>query len=141
MATVYDADIQKSIEKLSDSMKSVIIPPEWSKFVKTSAGKERPPADADWYYKRAASLLITIYKRGPVGVSKLRIKYGTKGRRGHNPARFYRASGKIIRNVMQQLDKAGLTQFKKDGVKKGRIVTPKGRSLVDKNTIVAKNEQ
>ncbi len=141
MTTIYDADIQKSIEKLSDSLKSLIKAPEWTKFVKTSAGKERPPADLDWYYKRAASLLITIYKRGPVGVSKLRVKYGTKGRRGHNPAKFYRASGKIIRNVLQQLDKAGLTQFKKDGVHKGRIVTGKGRSLVDKNSIIIKNEQ
>lgn len=141
MVTIYDSDIQQSIEKLSNSLKATIKAPEWTRFVKTSAGKERPPVDPEWYYKRAAAILITIYKRGPIGTSKLRVKYGTKGRRGHNPAKFYRASGKIIRNVIQQLDKAGLTQFKKDGIHKGRIVTPKGRSLVDKNSVIIKNEQ
>ncbi len=140
MVTIYDADVQKSIEKLSVSLKSLIKEPEWTKFVKTSPGKERPPVDIDWYYKRAASILITVYKRGPIGVSKLRVKYGTKGRRGHNPAKFYRSSGKIIRHVMQQLDKAALTQFKKDGIHKGRIISPKGKSIVDKNAVLIKNE-
>lgn len=140
MTTIYDADIQKSIEKLSTSLKSLIKEPEWTKFVKTSPGKERPPVDPEWYYKRAASVLITIYKRGPIGVSKLRVKYGTKGRRGHNPAKFYRSSGKIIRSVLQQLDKAELTKFKKDGVNKGRIITSKGKSLIDKNAVLIKNE-
>ncbi len=140
MTTIYDADIQKSIEKLSASLKSLIKEPEWTKFVKTSPGKERPPVDPEWYYKRAASVLITIYKRGPIGVSKLRVKYGTKGRRGHNPAKFYRSSGKIIRSVLQQLDKAELTKFKKDGVNKGRIITSKGKSLIDKNAVLIKNE-
>ncbi len=141
MATIYDADIQMSIEKLSESLKPLFKAPEWTKFVKTSAGKERPPVDPDWFYKRAAALLVTIYKRGPIGVSKLRVKYGTKGRRGHNPARFYKGSGKIIRVALQSLDKSGLTQFKKEGIKKGRIVTPKGRSLIDKNAVLIKNEQ
>lgn len=140
MTTIYDADIQKSIEKLSASLKSLIKEPEWTKFVKTSPGKERPPVDPEWYYKRTASVLITIYKRGPIGVSKLRVKYGTKGRRGHNPAKFYRSSGKIIRSVLQQLDKAELTKFKKDGVNKGRIITSKGKSLIDKNAVLIKNE-
>lgn len=139
MTTIYDADIQKSIEKLSVSLKSIIKSPEWTKFVKTSPGKERLPVDLEWYFKRAASVLITIYKKGPIGVSKLRVKYGTKGRRGHNPAKFYRSSGKIIRSILQQLDKAELTKFKKDGVRKGRVITPKGKSLVDKNSVLIKN--
>lgn len=140
MATIYEADIQKSIEKLGDSLKSLIKAPEWSKFVKTGSGKARTPVNPDWYYVRAASLLITIYRRGPIGVSKLRVKYGNKKRRGHNPEKFVQGSGKIIRSAMQQLDKAGLTQFKKDGVHKGRIVTAKGKSLVDKNCVIPKNE-
>ena len=139
MVSIYDADIQKSIEKLGDSLKSLIKVPEWTKFVKTGSAKERPPVETDWYYKRAASILITIYKRGPVGVSKLRLKYGSKKNRGHNPEKFRRASGKIIRTILQQLDKTGLTQFKKDGVHKGRIITGKGKSLVDKNAVIIKN--
>ena len=141
MATIYDSDIQKSIENLSESLKPYIKAPEWTKFVKTGPAKARPPVEEDWFYKRTAAVLITIYKKGPVGVSKLRTKYGSKKRRGHNPERFYRASGKIIRNVLQQLDKAGLTQYKKDGIIKGRIITPKGKSLVDKNSVIIKNEQ
>lgn len=141
MATIYDADIRESIEKLSESLKSLIKSPEWAKYVKTGPAKARPPAEEDWFYKRAAALLITIYKKGPIGVSKLRVKYGSKQRRGHSPERFVRASGKIIRNALQQLDKANLTIYKKDGINKGRIISPKGRSLVDKNSVLIKNEQ
>ena len=131
MATIYDADIQKSIEKLSDSLKSHIKDPEWSKFVKTGSAKARPPAELDWFYKRAASLLITIYKKGPIGVSKLRVKYGSKKRRGHNPEKFFRASGKIIRRILQQLEKNKLIEQKAIGFHKGRIITKEGRKLVD----------
>ena len=135
MASIYDGDIQKSIEKLAENLKSLVKSPDWAIFVKTGAGKERPPADQDWFYMRSASVLITIYRRGPIGVSKLRVKYGSRKRRGHSPAKFYLASGKIIRNVMQQLEKAELVINKKDGIHKGRIVSPKGRSLVDKSTV------
>jgi small subunit ribosomal protein S19e len=138
MATIYDGNIQESIDKIGITLKSSIKAPEWTRFVKTSSGKQRTPENPDWYYVRAAALLVTIYKRGPIGVSKLRTKYGSKQNRGHAPSRFQRASGKIIRSCLQQLDKAGLTQYKKDGIMKGRIITPKGKSLVDKNTVVAK---
>src|SRR3989338_511174 len=124
MVTIYDGDIQKSIEKLSSSLKSSIKVPEWAKFVKTSSGKQRLPENPDWYYIRAASILITVYKRGPIEVSKLRMKYGTKKDRGHKPEKFVRASGKIIRDILQQLDKADLTIYKKDGIHKGRIIAP-----------------
>ncbi len=139
MTTIYEGDIQKSVEKISLSLKPFVKAPEWSMFVKTSSGKSRPPVNEDWFYFRAASVLITIYKKGPIGVSKLRMKYGCKKRRGHSPARFAKGSGKIIRNILQQLDKAELTSNKKDGLHKGRIITKKGKSLVDKNTV--KNEQ
>ena|SRR3989344_7669703 len=135
MASINDGDIQKSIEKLSESLKSLVKSPDWALFVKTGAGKERPPVDLDWFYKRSASVLITIYRRGPIGVAKLRVKYGSRKRRGHKPAKFCLASGKIIRNVMQQLEKAELVINKKDGIHKGRIVSPKGKSLVDKSTV------
>lgn len=141
MATIYDADIQKSIENIASSLKTIIKAPDWTQFVKTSSGKERPPQNPDWYYSRAASVLVTIYRRNPIGVSKLRTKYGSKKSRGHSPERFVRASGKIIRTILQQLDKAQLTTFKKEGVHKGRIITPKGRSFVDKNIIKIKKWQ
>ena len=139
MAVIYDSDIQKSIENISTKLKSLIKAPEWTKFVKTSSAKERIPDSNEWYYMRAAAILVTIYKRGPMGVSKLRTKYGSKKNRGHKPEKFKRASGKIIRTILQQLDKSELTKFKKDGVHKGRTITSKGKSLVDKNSILIKN--
>ena len=140
MASIYDGDIRKSIEKIGLSLKPIIKAPEWTKFVKTGFAKARIPDDQDWYYARAAAILVTIYKRGPMGVSKLRTKYGSKQNRGHKPERFQRASGKIIRTILQQLDKAELTKYQKEGVHKGRVIAPKGRSIVDKNTVRIKNE-
>ena len=138
MANIFDADLQKSIEKLSTSLQSLIKAPEWTKFVKTGTAKERPPAREDWYYVRAAAVLITVFKRGPIGVQKLRVKYGSKKRRGHSPPRFAMASGKIIRSILQQLEKAELVANKKTGVHKGRIISPKGKSLVDKGAVIKK---
>src|SRR3989338_980408 len=126
MVSIFEGDIQKTIEQLSNSLKSSIKAPEWSVFVKTGVNKERPPVDHDWFYKRAASVLVTVYKRGPVGVSKLRVKYGSRKRRGHQPAEFRLASGKIIRNIIQQLEKSDLVKNKKEGVHKGRVITAKG---------------
>lgn len=135
MVTIFDANVSKSIEKLAESLKSQIKEPEWAKFVKTGAGKERPPSIPDWYFMRAASVLRTVYIRGPIGVQKLRVKYGSKKNRGHNPEKFYKGSGKVLRTILQQLEKAELVKFQKDSVHKGRIVTPKGRSLVDKTAV------
>ncbi len=135
MVTLYDADAGKSIEKIAESLKPLLKDPEWAKFVKTGMAKERPPVALDWFFTRAASVLRTVYLRGPIGVQKLRVKYGSKKNRGHNPEKFYKASGKILRNILQQLEKAELVKFQKTGAHKGRVVTPKGKSLVDKSAL------
>ncbi|MBI5392188.1 30S ribosomal protein S19e [Candidatus Woesearchaeota archaeon] len=132
MAVIYDADINKSIEKLGQELKSVLKAPEWTLFAKTGAGKERPPVNPDWFYIRAAAVLRTVYMRGPIGVEKLRIKYGNKKNQGHRPEEFRKGAGKILRNALQQLESAGLVKFQKDGVNKGRIITSKGKALMDK---------
>ena len=77
-------------------------------------------------------MLRVIYKDGPVGVSKLRSKYGSRKNRGVKPHKFTRASGNIIRKILQQLETAGLVQQQKTGVHKGRIITPAGSSLLSK---------
>ena len=132
MVTIFDADAMRSINKLAESLKAKIQEPEWTKVVKTGAGKERPPVAGDWFFTRAASVLRTVYIRGPVGVQTLRLKYGNKKNRGHRPEKFYKGSGKVLRVILQQLEKAGLVRFVKEGVHKGCVITPKGRSLVDK---------
>jgi len=132
--SVYDAEINKVIEKTALELKKVseVKPPEWSKFVKTGPYKERPPESKDWWYMRSASVLNKIYKYGPIGVSKLRTKYGGKKNRGHKPERFYRGSGNIIRKILQQLEKSGLIIQAEKDVRKGRKMTPKGKSFLDK---------
>ncbi len=112
MASIYDVNPNELIDKASKEIKKVseIKPPEWAIFAKTGVHKERPPSDRDWWYTRSASILRAVYKLGPIGVSKLRTKYGGRKRRGFKTEHFYRGSGNIARKVLQQLEKAGLVK-------------------------------
>ena len=105
--------------------------PTWAMFVKTGAGKERLPVDPDWWYFRTASVLRKCVVLGPIGVSKLRVKYGNRKNRGVKPAAFSKGSGKIIRVVLQQLEKKGFVKQTEKGVHKGRIVTPQGLKFIN----------
>jgi small subunit ribosomal protein S19e len=131
MTTAYDVPANVLINKLSGYMKEnirEIQPADWAGFVKTGSHVERVPQNPDWWYVRSASVLRKIYMNGPVGVSRLRKEYGGRKRRGVRPAHFAKAGGNILRSILQQLEQAGLAQ--KDGTK-GRIVSGKGRSLLD----------
>jgi small subunit ribosomal protein S19e len=97
--------------------------------------KERPPLKEDWWYMRAASVLRKVSILGPVGVEKLRTKYGGKKNRGHKTEHRFKGSGNIVRKVLQQLEKAGLIKKGDKGVHKGRVITPKGISLIDKAAV------
>jgi len=124
----------KIIEKTAEKLKKIelIKPPEWAMFVKTGRAKERPPVDKDWWYIRAASLLRKISILGPIGTQKLRVKYSSKKNRGHKPEKAYSGSGNIIRKILQQLEKAELIKQTIIKGHKGRIITPKGKSLLNK---------
>ncbi|MCW1296511.1 MAG: 30S ribosomal protein S19e [Candidatus Parvarchaeota archaeon] len=139
MTNVFDVKANELIEKVADELKKVeaLKPPEWAKFVKTGHGRQRPPSRDDWWYVRAASILRTLYIYGPIGVSRLRTKYGCRKRRGHKPEKFTRGSGNIIRKILQQLEQAGLVQ-KSKGKKAGRELTPKGKSFLDKTASLLK---
>mgnify|MGYP001606627491 FL=1 len=125
---------------LKDGCKDSIIPPVRVNIVKSGSDKERPPTEPDFWYKRCASVLYNSYKHGTIGVRRLRRKYG--GRTQHIVSRSHhrKAGGKIIRLAMQQLEKAGLMKLEKLKVQKdpakigyaGRVITSKGKSLVDK---------
>ncbi len=134
MKSIYNVDQGELIEKTALELKKIqsIKAPIWSEFVKTGAHKERAPARDDWWHVRAAAILRTIYILGPIGVSKLRSKYGGKKDRGVKPEKFYKGSGKIIRTILQQLEEAGLVKKAEKGTHKGRIISPKGVSLLDK---------
>jgi len=135
MATQKDVNPNKLIAKVADKLKALpsIKPPVWVPFVKTGVHKERPPEDASWWFVRSAAVLRNVDRLGPVGVAKLRTKYGGKKRRGHKPAAFRKGSGNILRKVLQQLEKEQLIKQTTAGNHKGRIITPKGKSLLDKS--------
>ena len=139
---MYDVAVQELILKAAEELKKIpeVRPPEWAAFAKTGMFKERPPMDNDWWYLRSASVLRTIYRLGPIGVSKLRTKYGGKANRGVKKEHFYKGSGSILRKSLQQLEKAGFVKFVEKGVHKGRIVTPRGRSFLDKISSQIQNQ-
>lgn len=124
----------KLINRAAEGLKQAehIKAPSWATYVKTGAHKQRPPMDEDWWFKRTAAVLRSVYKLGPIGTSKLRTKYGGRKNKGVRPEKFYRGSGSVIRKVLQQLEKEELIAHTTKGVHKGRVVTPKGRSFLDK---------
>ena len=138
MSTVYEIDAQEYNLKLAEALKEIpeFEEPEWAAFIKSGPSKERPIEDPDFWLKRSASILRNIYKKGSVGVNRLRTKYGSKKDRGMKPERFKKGSGKIIRVILQQADAAGFTEIQKPikGVrskKPGRILTDKGKKFLE----------
>lgn len=134
MANLYDVDPTELIKEVAKELKELNIDkPEWTDFVKTGVHKERNPLDRDWWYLRCASILRKVYIFGPIGTQKLRRYYGGRKNRGHKPEKFFKGSGSIVRNALQSLEKIGFIS-KVDAVnkKKGRIITNKGKSFVDK---------
>ncbi|HIJ11882.1 TPA: 30S ribosomal protein S19e [Candidatus Woesearchaeota archaeon] len=131
------------INKVAVQLKQqkLVEPTEWSKFVKTGHHKQRLPDSPDWWYARSAAMLRAIARLGPIGTSKLRTKYGGKKNRGHKPEHVYRASGSIIRHILQQLEKSELIKQVAKGVHKGRVLTPKGISFLDKIAVQLAKEQ
>ena len=117
------------IEKLATELKEKISMPEEFKFVKTSHAKENTPENPDWFYIRAGSIIRKMYFKGTIGVQELRKLYNSPKNRGSRPQKSTKASGKIIRNILQQLEKDGIVS-KVDGG--GRKLSPKGISFVDK---------
>ena len=130
--TAYDIEASAYLAKVADALKEIpeFEMPEWAHFVKTSAGSQRPPVESDWWYKRAASILRQAYIRGNVGSGGLSVKYGMRKNRGMRPSKFYRASRKIIRKILQNAEKAGFIEKIKEA-KAGRQLTKKGKQFLD----------
>src|SRR3989339_310286 len=134
MTHILEVNPNSLVNKAAEELKKqkLVEPTEWSKFTKTGRQKERLPDSPEWWYIRSAAVLRSVAKLGPVGTEKLRTKYGGRKRRGYQPEHFYKASGSILRKILQQLEKSQLIQQTQKGVHKGRILTAKGTSLLDK---------
>jgi len=137
MTTVYDVPVDALIRRIADKIKEMDFkPPDYVDFVKTGVHKERAPEQPDWWYLRTAAILRKIYTDGPVGVERLRVIYGGRKRRGVKRPKFRKGSGAIIRNILQQLEKNGFVRTEKHG----RVVTPEGRTFLDKSAAELKRE-
>lgn len=127
MVTAFSVPADKLIFTAAEKLKQKLKQPEWAQYAKTGTHTERPPVQEDWWWTRAASLLRKVYTDGPVGVNRLRVWYGGSKQRGSSPNRVMKAGGKIIRLLLQDLEKIGY--MKK--VKEGRIITPEGQKFLD----------
>lgn len=138
---IFSKDASKFNEALAEALKKIpeIEVPEWSLYVKTGVSKERVPDDADFWYKRTASILRQLYIQGVVGVGKLRNRYGSKKSRGVRPAKHKKASGKMIRTMLKQSENAGFVE-KMDKVQFGRRLTEEGRKFLDSIKIVGEQD-
>jgi small subunit ribosomal protein S19e len=130
--TVYDINPQEYNLKLAMDLKKIeeFQVPDWVFFVKSGVSKVRPPEEGDFWFRRAASILRQIYVKGVVGVGRLKTRYGGRKKRGMQPEEFRKASGKIIRLILQQAEKAGLLE-KATLKKKGRKLTAKGIKFLE----------
>lgn len=130
MVLAKQSNPDRLIKALAKELHGKTKMPEWANYVKTGAGRQRQPDDNEWWYIRSASVLRKILLEGPIGVQRLRSVYGNLKSRGHKPSHFRRGSGKIIRVILQDLEKNGYVTQSKKG-KKGRIITPAGQKFLD----------
>lgn len=140
MPTPYDVPANLLIQRLAHYLKDEIdevTPPPWASVVKTSSHAQRPPQNADWWFTRCASILRKVYLKGPIGIQRLRAEYGGRKDRGVRPEQARKGSGNIVRKALQQLEEAKLVETKGN---RGRIVTKKGRSLLDRLSTEIKKE-
>lgn len=128
MVTVYDVPADKLIERVAKELKGKVEPPAWAIWVKTGRHREKSPERDDWWYVRLASVLRKIYIVGPIGTSRLAAEYGGKADRGSARYHAVKGSRNIIRKCMQQLETLGYVQKTKEG----RVITPAGRSFLDR---------
>jgi small subunit ribosomal protein S19e len=108
--------------------RQAVSPPPWAPFVKTGVHKQRGPQTPDWWYLRSASVLRKVYLLGIVGTERLASEYGGKRDRGSAPYHARTGSRSVTREILQQLQGAGLVQPFKN---RGRRLTAEGLRLLD----------
>jgi len=128
MSNVYDIKPSELISAAAEALKDKIKKKEYINYVKSGAGKERPPQQENFWYIRSASLLRQVYLNGPIGVQRLSTRYGNRKEHSVHRRHHVGAARGIIRDMLQELENAKL--IKRDKV--GRVITPQGRSFLDK---------
>jgi small subunit ribosomal protein S19e len=130
MVSVHDVPSGKLITALAVQMKEVpgVEQPDWAYFVKTGSHAERPPTNSDWWFTRAASLMRKLYLHGPIGLGDLKRAYGGSKALRYYPKHHRDAGGSSIRRILKQLEQAELVAK----TPKGRVLSSKGRAMIDK---------
>lgn len=130
MVNAHDVPSSKLIGALAAQMKSLpgVQEPDWARWVKTGSHAERPPVNADWWFSRAASLMRKLYIHGPVGLSDLERAYGGSKALHYFPKHHRDSGGSSTRRILKQLEQAELVAK----TPKGRVLSPKGRAMLDK---------
>ena len=136
MTTYYDVPADLLIAGLTEKMRgeSKISPPDWAEHVKTGTHRERPPVQADWWLTRAAAILRKVAVKGPIGANRISQEYGGVKDRGVKKNKAVAGSRNISRKILQQLSDSGLvidSMNTAGTVNRGKIVSPKGQSLLD----------
>ena len=133
MSTVYLVPANELIKELTEELKKgyseAIKPPAWADFVKTAVYKTKQPTQRDWWFTRCASVLRKLYVKNTIGVARLRGEYKGPQPRGTGPVQSRKGSGSILRKILQELEAASLVEKNE---KKGRRLSPKGVSLLDR---------
>jgi len=130
MVNVHDVPSGKLIPALAVQVKGLpgMEEPGWARLVKTGSHAERPPNDSEWWFTRAASILRKLYLHGPVGLGDLERAYGGTKALHYFPKHHRDAGGSSIRKILKQLEQAELVSK----TPKGRVLTSKGRAMLDK---------
>ncbi len=114
---------------LAQRLKSfeTITPPSWAGFAKTAVFKQSLPQDPNWWYNRAASVLIKLSKNPALGTNKLSKEYGGRAISTSKPHHAVKSSRKIIRTIVDQLEESNI--IKTEGSNK--LITADGEKLLN----------
>ena len=118
------------LPRLAQELESrkAVLPPDWAAFARTGVHTENAPVQTGWWYLRSASVLRKLYVRGARGVERLASEYGGSRDKGSAPYHAHSGSRSIVREILQQLERAGLVRKQKNG---GRVLTAEGQRLLD----------
>ena len=130
MPHAFDVPASALLPRVAAELKSrgSVNPPPWAAFAKTGVSRQQAPTQPDWWFLRSASVLRKIYLRGGTGVQRLSGEYGGRRDRGSAPYHSRTGSRAVLREIVQQLEKAGLLKSQKN---RGRKVSPEGLKLLD----------
>jgi len=131
MTTAFDVPALPLLQLIAAHLRSEgkVTEPDWAPFARTGVHTEKAPVQRDWWFLRAAAILRKVYILGPIGTSRLSAEFGGARDGGSAPKHPRKGSRNIVRTALQQLEEAGYLGIRE---KRGRILTPSGRKLVDR---------